>query len=159
LQNAESELRVLPPNLRRWRGDLHGHQPDPSTANNSQVLTVTVRPPIRTITHVSESHQRWREGSEPATIAKKHGKRPPLGTRFSFTLNEKAKLSLTFVETGRGKRGHLSFSGHAGRDRVSFDGVTSGGLRLPPGPYTVVITARAFGKTSRRANLTFTIVA
>ena len=111
-------------------------EPDPSTANNSRIVTLTVKPPIPTLTHVSESHKRWREGTGSATFAKKRKKQPPLGTRFSFILNEKAKVILTFIEAGKGKRGHLSFSGSAGRDRVSFDGVTSGGdscLRAPTG--------------------------
>ncbi len=133
-------------------------EPDPSAANNSRVVTLTVKALRPTLTHVSESHKRWREGDKPATLAKKRKKRPPLGTRFAFNLNEKAKVSLSFIETGKGKRGHLSFGGHAGRNSVFFDGITSGGHKLLPASYTLVITARAFGKKCKPAKLNFTIL-
>jgi hypothetical protein len=53
--------------------------------------------------------------------------------------------------------GTLSFTGHAGRNKVSFQGRISATRKLRPGRYTLVITATASGKTSRPMTLSFTI--
>jgi hypothetical protein len=56
-------------------------------------------------------------------------------------------------------RATLSLPGHAGTNKVSFQGRLSNGRRLKLGAYTLVITAtNAAGQRSNRASLKFTIV-
>lgn len=131
------------------------------------------------ISGVSQSHRTWREGNRLARVARK---RPPVGTTFSFTLNEGARVSFAFTQPARGRKvgrrclaqthanrrkhackrtvtkGTLAFIAHAGRNRVSFQGVISRSRKLKPGSYTLVITASAAGLTSAPARLSFKIV-
>jgi hypothetical protein len=107
-------------------------------------------------------------------------KRPPLGTVFSFVLNEQASVSFAFTHSvdGRTANGHcaarttknrhkpsckrsvtagtLSFTGHSGLNKVSFHGRISAAQTLRPGRYTLVIVASASGKSSPPAKLSFT---
>jgi hypothetical protein len=56
-------------------------------------------------------------------------------------------------------RGKLSFSGHSGTNKVSFQGRTSRSHELALGPYTLIITAtNAAGQRSKPLQITFTIV-
>lgn len=140
-------------------------------------------PPVTsspTLTSVSQSHSVWREGSALASLARR---RPPIGTTFRFTLNESARVSLVFSQRRSGRRiaahrcvapnrrnarkrhcrltvtvGTLSFAGHAGTDRVRFQGRPSRRRRLPPGVYSVTITATSAGHSSAPKTLTFRIV-
>jgi Kelch motif len=131
------------------------------------------------ITNARESASRWRAGPKLAHIS---GRRPPVGTAFSFSLNTRATVSFRFVHVVVGRRvgGHcitktkrnathracrhtapaatLTFAGHAGSNRVVFQGRVSSSKRLAPGQYTLLITAiNAVGQSSP-ARLTFTIV-
>jgi hypothetical protein len=152
------------------------------TATASAAVTVLAARSIApTLSSVSQLHSRWREGTRQATLARSH--RPPVGTRFSFTLNEAAKVGLAFTHRVPGRRvrgrcvapshrnrgrppclrtvtaGTLSFSGHSGRDIVAFQGLLSRTRRLSPGRYTVTITAlNAAGQRSSPRSLRFTIV-
>jgi hypothetical protein len=57
-------------------------------------------------------------------------------------------------------RGELTFTGHAGVNRIRFQGRLARGRRVKPGTYTLVITAAIAGQPrSAAARLTFTIVA
>ncbi len=131
--------------------------------------------------HLSASDPiRTARAAKPKPKAK--ARRAPLGTTFSFTLNVAASVKLTFSHavTGRKvkrrcvaqtKRNRakpsckrtvtlpktLSFSGHAGSDKIAFQGVV-GGTRLAPGTYTVALLATGAGLTSAPKSLTFTIV-
>lgn len=156
-----------------------------STAQTSApvfVLTKAVPPPppAPVITSARESASKWREGRKTAQISAKRHKRPPIGTTFTFTLNEPAAVSFRFKQSvTRRKVGHrcvaktrknakrrsckrtlergaLSFEGHAGSNRVVFQGRTSRSKKLPLGRYTLVITATAGHSAS--TTLTFTIV-
>jgi hypothetical protein len=136
-------------------------------------------PPI--ISNVTQSHRVWREGNRRASFARRH--RPPVGTKFSFTLNQQARVSFAFTQQVAGRkvkgkcvartrrnrhrrscrrtltRGTLSFAGHSGRNRVSFQGRISARRKLPLGRYTLVITAtNAAGQTSAPQRLSFAIV-
>src|SRR6202035_3226387 len=51
--------------------------------------------------HVSQSHRVWREASHAARFARKL---PPVGTTFSFTLNEQAKVSFAFTQPSTGRK-------------------------------------------------------
>ena len=55
--------------------------------------------------------------------------------------------------------GTLSFGGHAGTNRVVFQGRVSASKKLKPGRYTLTITAtNAAGQRSASQTLSFTIV-
>ncbi len=161
---------------------------DDDEANNQSQLTVTVmalagkgpppsRPPAPAITLLAQSHAVWLE-------TKRHGARKhiPVGTKLSFTLNEAAAVTLSFVERPPGRivkhrcvaqtvknkhaqacrravtRGALAFSAKAGANELSFAGrVPHTGL-LPAGIYTLTVTAvNAAGTHSMPVTLTFTI--
>ena len=139
---------------------------------------VIVTPPTPIVSGLSESAKTWREGTALASISKK---KPPVGTTFSFALNEPASLTFTFTEpaTGRkvGKRcvaqttknkheprctrtriaGTLTFSARAGANKVRFEGLISKHKKLEPGRYTLLVTATASGKHSTTGTLHFTI--
>ncbi|HUH81958.1 MAG TPA: hypothetical protein VLZ06_11590, partial [Solirubrobacteraceae bacterium] len=132
------------------------------------------------VTAASQSASRWREGSALAQIT---SKRPPVGTTFSFTLNEAATVTFNFVKVlpgrkvhGRcvaktGKNGHkpsckrllvagtLTFAAHAGVNKVRFAGRISSTKKLALGSYTAQIFARnAQGARSSQRSLSFAIV-
>ena len=52
----------------------------------------------------------------------------------------------------------LTLAGHAGTDRVRFEGRYSAAKKLKPGRYTLQLTASANGLSSTPRSLTFTIV-
>jgi DNA-binding beta-propeller fold protein YncE len=138
------------------------------------VHAITVPAPIPVITKPKQSHRKWREAARPHSV--------PLGTTFSFTLNESARVSLVFSRTFKGRRVHHRcvaatsrnrhkpsckgtvtsrgpvVSGHAGANKFSFTGRLSKSGKLAPGSYTVVLTATAAGKTSKPVRLSFTVV-
>jgi hypothetical protein len=133
------------------------------------------------ITAASQAHRLWREGSRLASIART--RRAPVGTTYSFALNEPAHVSLAFTQQASGRkapggrcvaqtrrnrgrracrrtivRDTLAFGAHAGRNRVVFQGRLSRTRRLVPGAYTLLITARSpEGLTSNTARLGFAI--
>jgi hypothetical protein len=144
----------------------------------SNTLRVPAAP---TIGNVKQSHSRWTEGSKLATYSRK--KDSPVGTTFSFVLNEQAAVSLAFTQQVGGRkvhgrcvaetrknrpepgcrraltRGTLSFPGHGGLNKVAFQGRISHLKRLPLGAYTLLITARnSGGQLSNTRSLSFTIV-
>jgi alpha-tubulin suppressor-like RCC1 family protein len=144
------------------------------------------RPPLPTptISAVHESTPVWREGRRLATISGilRPKRRPPVGTVFSFTLNEQAAVTFNFTQQTKGRRvgrrcaarthanarrksckrtvarGTLSFSGHSAVDRVTFQGRLSPAKALAPGRYTLIITATNAAGHSAPASLGFTIV-
>jgi FG-GAP repeat len=133
------------------------------------------------LSKLSQSNRAWREGKHMAALARA-GKRTPTGTTFSFTLNESARVTLSFTQPLAGRRlgarcvaqtphnrrrracerpvvrGSLSLGAHAGRNRVSFQGRLTRVHRLKPGRYTIVVTAVNAGGRSAPKSLTFTIV-
>lgn len=130
------------------------------------------------LTSASESHAVWRAGNKLASISK----RVPTGTVFTFSLDQRASVSLTFTQSVPGRRvagkcvaprpvnqrkrrckrtvtsGTLSLAGHAGPNSVSFQGRISLARRLRPGTYTVSIAASNVGGRSQKRTLSFTIV-
>ena len=58
--------------------------------------------PTPTITGLRESAKRWRPGHHPATISSR--RRLPMGTVFSFSLNEAATITATFTRQVPGSR-------------------------------------------------------
>jgi hypothetical protein len=167
------------PNVNRsgYRLLLSATVQENSTTTTSTTTTST--PPVVSSAH--QSHRTWREGSRLAAFSRK--RRPPVGTTFSFVLNEPAKVSFTFVSELKGRRvdgkckaqsktnrskpacrrsvprGTLSFSGHAGVNQVKFQGRLAAAKKLAPGSYTALITAtNAALQRSNTAALSFTIV-
>jgi IPT/TIG domain len=145
---------------------------------SSQLGGVSARPAA---SGFSESASRWRRGSALPHISS--AGKPPLGTTFSFTLNEPAAVSLSFTQRVPGRRvngrcvavgqrnagkpkckrtvsvGSLGLAGHAGLDNVRFQGRLSSAKTLKPGSYTVTITARdSHGLASLPHSLSFTII-
>jgi len=138
-------------------------------------------PPLPRLTAARETHRAWREGSRLARVARTHG--PPVGTTFSFALNERAGVSFEFRRHVSGREvagrclaitranarhrpcgrtvpsGSLSFAGRVGVNRVAFQGRLSRARRLRPGRYTLIITAtNSVGARSAGAFLGFTIL-
>jgi hypothetical protein len=164
--------------------DIGAFEVQPACASQSapteacHPLTVTAP----AITAVSQSHSRWRRGNRLAYITSK--RKPPIGTVFSFKLNERATVTLTFTRLLRGRRvsrgkcvaqtrknphkprcqrtvkaGSLHLTAHAGMDKLHFFGRLSPTKRLAPGRYTVTIIATNTASRSKPQRLTFTIVA
>jgi hypothetical protein len=133
------------------------------------------------VSGATQSHRRWREGTRLATPSVVP--RVPVGTTFSFVLNERAAMSFAFGHqvTGRNVGGRcvaensnnrrdracertiserLSVTAHSGLNRLFFRGSISATKKLTPGHYTVNITAtNGEGQRSKAMALTFTIVA
>jgi hypothetical protein len=152
---------------------------------SSQSASYTVTAPTRgqlpqvTISGFAQSHARWRLGTGLARISKVS--KAPVGTTFKFTLNEAARIKLTFTQSVRGHRvkagckppskhakrncirtvtvGAVALAGHSGRNTIAFQGRFSGGGKLRPGTYTVTIVGIASGAAgSKPSSLRFTIV-
>jgi hypothetical protein len=143
----------------------------------SNTLYVPAAPKIE---NLKQSHSRWSEGDK---LASSREKKAPVGTTFSFVLNEQAAVSLAFTQQVGGRKvggkcvaqtnrngrrpsckrtvtqGTLSFIGHAGLNKVAFLGRISRSQRLPLGAYMLRITARnSVGQPSSTRSLSFTIV-
>jgi hypothetical protein len=134
-----------------------------------------------TVTGFSESSSRWRRGRSLPHIASAAG--APVGTTFSFSLNEPASVTVTFTQRVAGRRvagrcvapgrgnagrprcerplpvGNFAVPGHAGVNKVRFQGRLSGAKTLKPGSYLVSLTAReGHGPKVFSRSLSFTIV-
>jgi alpha-tubulin suppressor-like RCC1 family protein len=135
-------------------------------------LAIVAGPP--TLTAITLSHSRWREPKSKRSAA-------PIGTTFSLTLSEGAKVSFAFTEPLGGRRvggkcvgqtannrhrakctravtrGTLSVTEASGRDKLAFQG-RAPSKQLAPGRYTLVITAtNAAGQQSKPHSVSFTI--
>jgi len=111
------------------------------------------RPP--NLSRVAQKARKWREPGRRVH-------RVPAGTVFSFTLNQPAHVTMTFLERSQSHRvnaGQLSITGRAGTNRVRFRGAIVPKLWLAPGTYRVIITAtNAAGQRSKPHHLTFRIL-
>jgi alpha-tubulin suppressor-like RCC1 family protein len=125
------------------------------------------------VTHARQSATRWRESNRLARVSRAT---TPTGTTFSFSLNEQAKVSFSFIQILGGTsaahgclasrrkscdtltRGSLSFVGRSGTNRVAFAGWISHTDKLKPGRYELAITAtNSAGQRSASVSLSFTI--
>ncbi|HUA70084.1 MAG TPA: hypothetical protein VMA96_03350 [Solirubrobacteraceae bacterium] len=135
-------------------------------------------PPAPVVGALHQTHGKWRELGRAA-----NGK-PPVGTAFSYVLNEAATVRLTFTqvqdgrkvngscqaETGRNRHmpacrravpmGWVAQAGQAGLNTISFQGRLGVGRKLAAGRYTltVIATNTTTGASSSPERLTFTIV-
>jgi hypothetical protein len=129
---------------------------------------------------VTQSQSSWSEGNKLVTYSRK--KKAPVGTTFSFVLNEQASVSFVFTQQIGGRKVHgkcvgqtnqnrkkpgckrtviqgtLSFGGHSGLNKVGFQGRLSPSKKLGLGAYALVITATNAAGQSASAALNFTIV-
>ena len=145
------------------------------TDSASSAPVTVLAPPPPAITNVRQSASRWREGNKLARASQKD-KKPPVGTTISFVLSENALVGFQFTQLhdGCGANSHkhseakhcgrtmtagkLSFAGHGGVNKVSFQGRISRSRELKPGNYTLTITAiNAEGTHSASESLRFTI--
>jgi hypothetical protein len=117
------------------------------------------------LTKLRQSHRRWRRGRNLARIsslvARREGRRIPLGTTFTFKLNRRAGVRLVFAQC-KGKcfrrAAVLSFTGHRGMNRIRFEGRVSHNKRLKLGRYKMTATARSGGRSSKPRSVSFAIV-
>jgi hypothetical protein len=160
-------------------GDTRLRDPlDSSSWIYSRVTNISFFDPK--LTHVSQSHARWRRSSRRTTIAA--ASVPPVGTTFRFTLPAQAAVQFAFTQNASGRKvgrrcvaqtsknagrractrsitaGAFSFTAGAGAHHVGFRGWVSKHKELKPGRYTLVITATYGGGQKATARLRFTIV-
>jgi FG-GAP repeat len=140
-----------------------GAAPPPATRPGPAVAGAT--PPA--VTRFRQSASIWRRGTKLARIGARS--RRPVGTTFSFTLDQAATVQVRFSRStrARGKRGRrrtvsagaLQVAGHAGANRLHFEGRISRARKLRPGRYTVQLTAtNGAGQRTSTRSLRFTIV-
>ncbi len=158
-----------------------GYPPDePPPAAGQKPIVPAGSVPV--ITNVAQTHRAWREGNALAHLSANRAK-PPIGTTFSFTLNEQASVGLVFTQRARGHKikgkcvartrlnrhkpacertvtaGALSFTGHSGTNKLVFQGRVSRSKKLKQGRYTLLVTAtNSNGARSTSKSLSFTIV-
>ncbi|HEX4008685.1 MAG TPA: PKD domain-containing protein [Solirubrobacteraceae bacterium] len=148
-----------------------------------RIRTATRSVAAPSLTGVSESHRTWREGGKRATVTRRAAGRAPVGTTFSFAVNEVARVTFAFTQTVTGRkvsrkcralapsnrrrpacrltvtRATLSYTVKAGRHRLHFDGRYDR-HKLALGGYAAVMTAvnTTSKRRSRPHTLRFTIV-
>ncbi len=137
------------------------------------------------LTALSQTARTWREGrllAHLSSSADTGKKKPPVGTTFSFSLDEPADMTFTFTRSVGGRRvgehcvaptkknmskhhctrtviaGALHLAGHKGLNKVRFEGRISVRKKLASGhSYTVLALATASGKRSTTRTLRFTV--
>ena len=158
-----------------------GPPPGGGASPPTVISTTSTRQSVPVLTAVRQSHPIWREGSRLAKISRR-AHRPPVGTTFSFSLDQSAIVSLRFTQKVTGRRSgrrcvartkrnahrkhctltvtvaSLSFRAHAGADKIAFQGRLSRARKLRPGRYTVIVRAANSAGASAPRSLTFTIV-
>jgi hypothetical protein len=149
--------------------DVNGDgRPDLILGDAGQLNVLLDEPALPRISSPRLSHRVWSEGRE---LARASRTAIPVGTTLSFSLNVPASVRIAFAQhlrrhAGRGhgharsvSRGALAVAAHAGANRIRFDGVLAGGRRLPPGNYTMTVTAGNVTGSSRPVVLAFTVAA
>jgi len=160
--------------------------PPPSCPPATLIDRVVARTLAPILSNLSQAAKIWREGKLLAHLSSSTAigtrKRLPIGTTFSFKLNESAHVTFTFTKAAPGRRvgrrcvakthknrrkhhcrrtvvaGALGFSAHAGTNKVRFQGLLSKHKKLKPGDYKLLVVATSSGKRSRAGTLSFTIV-
>ena len=156
-----------------------------TAAQATRTVTVPPSSPLAplapSVSNLSETARTWRANNKLAQISAKKKKKLPIGTTFSFTLNEPASVTFTFTESAGGRKigkgcvaqtkknekkhrctrtavaGELKFSAHAGTNKVRFGGRISKHKKLKQGSYTLLVGATASGKRSTPRALHFRI--
>jgi Galactose oxidase, central domain len=131
------------------------------------------------IASLTETNRTWREGSKLARIS---ARKAPVGTTFKVALDQAASIRLVFTQQASGRklgrrcvaqthanrhhrackrtltRGAITLAGHAGLNKIRFQGKLTQRRKLPLGAYTVTTTATNSAGHSPPQRLTFTIV-
>ena len=163
-----------------------------TSVSRTFALTVSAAPAAPSakeprLSAVKQTASKWRLGSKLArlvTVATAPTRRNglPVGTTFSFNLDQAARVSLAFRHTAQGRRvsgkcvakkkgnagkprctrtlgdGTLRVQAPTGTSRLRFEGRISASRKLKAGTYTVVIKAtNTAGKVSSSRSLRFTI--
>jgi hypothetical protein len=134
-----------------------------------------------TITDTKERHAVWREPRARAVTPRRH-EAPPIGTTFSFVLNERAHIRFAFTQQTVGRlvghkclsltntrhpghrcqqsitRGTIEFTGQPGINTVNFHGRASHAIALRPGRYALLISATNGTGNVTATPMHFTIV-
>jgi hypothetical protein len=152
---AENSVGVVHGNDQTFTTGAHGEPPKPPCCGPDPE-----KPPhVLLVQNVSQSTTRWRQGNRLATVSRA---KTPIGTTFSFSLNDQAAVTFSFARRVSGRTvtaGRLAFTGHDGTNKVAFQGRVSPKKKLKPGRYTLVITATdPAGARSAPKSLSFTIV-
>jgi hypothetical protein len=157
-------------------GDKYTFTGAPGTTGPNLISPLTAGQPK--LTSLAQTASKWRRGHQQAKIS-----RAPVGTTFSFNLSKPATVKLAFSQKASGRRvrgvckpknpsnaskrkcvrtivaGTLSLPGHAGLNKLRFQGLLPNGKSLKLGSYNVSLTARdAGGLQSAAHSLSFTIV-
>jgi sugar lactone lactonase YvrE len=150
-----------------------------AVASSDQTFTT---PGVQAVfSKVGQSSKRWHEPRHP-TSPRISRRRTPTGTTFRFSLNVAAQVRFGFSRRTAGRRvggkckapgarnrhrprctrsvasGAFTFAGHAGLNKVRFEGRISRTRKLSPGSYRLAITATAPGAAPTSSKLAFTIV-
>jgi hypothetical protein len=178
---SETELRATAPPHAAGTVDVQVTNAAGASAVGPGAAFTYIGPP--TVAGFGQSHASWRLGGKLATASKaKKAPRPPLGTVFSFSLDQAANVVLSFGRQAPGRKakgacvapsptnqarahcqrtlpqGALTVAGHVGSNRVSFQGRISAAKKLKPGAYAVTIVAtNSIGEASRSKTLRFKI--
>jgi hypothetical protein len=164
-----------------WSGACTGAGSCTVAMNAERAVTATFIPRL-SISHLTQSAAIWRAGNALAKISRSHRRKPPIGTVFSFVLNQPARVTLTFTMRAPGRRVHsrcvapgaktkhnpkcarkvfagtLTLSAHQGTNHVRFAGRLSRARRLRPGRYTLALTAtNADGQHAGTGAVSFTL--
>jgi hypothetical protein len=138
-------------------------------------LTLAAKPALSAL---AQSASKWRRSHQQARIS-----RAPVGTTFSFNLSKAATVKLAFTQKASGRKvrgackppnpsnaskrkctrtipaGALSLPGHAGLNKLRFQGLLPNGKSLKLGSYNVSLTASdSAGLQSAAQSLSFSIV-
>ncbi len=164
---AENSAGVVYGNDQTFTTDAHGEPPKPPEPPEPPEPPKPPccgpdpeKPPrVLLVQNVRQSTTRWRLGNRLATVSR--AKRP-IGTTFTFSLNDQATVTFSFTRRVSGRTvtaGKLTFAGHDGTNKVAFQGRISPKKKLKPGRYTLVITASdPAGARSAPKSLSFTIL-
>jgi Divergent InlB B-repeat domain len=148
-----------------WSGACSGtHACDIAMSSDRAVAVTFTKTQAPSISHLKQSASTWREGNTLARISRKPPK-APVGTTVSFSLSERATITLTFKRSATGRRvqgkciaqtgsnrrqpkcpltvaaGSLTMSAGMGANKIYFDGLLARGKKLKLGKYTLTITA------------------
>jgi hypothetical protein len=126
-------------------------QPNHVVTDKRLLLSATVESTPPAIRVFRQSAAVWRESAHVR-------KRVPVGTRFTFQLNEPATGSVLFTRAGRGV-GQVAITGRAGRNTLRFNGQLASGRLLKPGRYAARVSVENdAGDTATSRPLSFRIV-
>lgn len=147
--------RAIKPGVQTTSGAIGSSTVDPVPANNSVGVSLTVNK-LR-VAKVGLSRRTFRLGSLRPKLSKAR-----TGTTIRFTLPEAARVKLSFTrKRARRFRGAGSFTvrGHAGLNKLRFQGRLTRRKALKPGRYRLTLRAvDRFGNRSQAPKLSFKLL-